>query len=386
MIATKIGKKSGVPDNYTRLGEYIAAAEEKGEKLHQFWIRNCNAGTNIEDLDLALLEIEVVRRQKPDIADKTYHLVVSFRSGDQDKLTKEDLMAIEEEYAKALGYGDHQRVAGTHINTDNFHMHIAFNKVHPETLKVITPHRDFKILAKISREMEKKYGLTIDPGMTDGKERDRNKLSPAARNYEAHTWQESFQRHVLKHREEVLEGLGKATNWQEAHELLAGYDISLKLRGNGMVLVSPDGQAMKASQLDRSCSKKRFEERFGVFEERQRKQRKKVEHQFKSNRRYKPRPLVRHRNIPALWRRYLNTRKIMNRQPSLAARSLRNWKMFLLMEAYQDPLVMVLIMAHREMLRTISITPTFGHTHSLQSGKHHTAQSLIYDLLRDNQP
>ena len=40
MIATKIGKKSEVPDNYTRLGEYIAAAEEKGEKLHQFWIRN----------------------------------------------------------------------------------------------------------------------------------------------------------------------------------------------------------------------------------------------------------------------------------------------------------------------------------------------------------
>ncbi|WP_414716238.1 relaxase/mobilization nuclease domain-containing protein, partial [Thalassospira sp. UBA1131] len=104
MIATRIGKKSGVPDNYTRLGQYIAAAEEKGEKLHQFWIRNCDAGTNIEDLDLALLEIEAVRRQKPDIADKTYHLVVSFRSGEQDKLTKEDLMAIEAEYAKALGY------------------------------------------------------------------------------------------------------------------------------------------------------------------------------------------------------------------------------------------------------------------------------------------
>ncbi|MEQ9565937.1 MAG: hypothetical protein RLN85_09020, partial [Pseudomonadales bacterium] len=99
MIATKIGKKSGVPDNYTRLGEYIAAAEEKGEKLHQFWIRNCGAGTNIEDLDLALLEIEAVRRQKPDIADKTYHLVVSFRPGEQDRLTEDDLMAIEAEYA-----------------------------------------------------------------------------------------------------------------------------------------------------------------------------------------------------------------------------------------------------------------------------------------------
>ncbi|KXJ52336.1 MAG: hypothetical protein AXW12_15965 [Thalassospira sp. Nap_22] len=350
MIATKIGKKSGLPDNYTRLGEYIAAAEEKGEKLHQFWIRNCDAGTNLEDLDLAFLEIEAVRRQKPDIADKTYHLVVSFRPGDQDKLTKEDLMAIEAEYANALGYEDHQRVAGTHINTDNFHMHIAFNKVHPETLKVITPLRDFKILAKVSREMEKKYGLAIDPGMTDGKGRDPNKLSPAARNYEAHTWQESFQRHVLKHREEILEDLGKAKNWQEAHQALAGYDIGLKLRGNGMVLMSSDGQAMKASQLDRSCSKKKLEERFGMFEAQQAKPRMKSKHHVRAKRRYQPRPLVRHGNTPALWRRYLGNRKVIHQQPSVTARALRSWKLFLLMEAYQDPLALVLIAAHRELL------------------------------------
>lgn len=357
MIATKIGKKSGVPDNYTRLGEYIAAAEEKGEKLHQFWIRNCDAGTNIEDLDLALLEIEAVRRQKPDIVDKTYHLVVSFRPGDQDKLTKDDLMAIEAEYAKALGYENHQRVAGTHINTDNFHMHIAFNKVHPETLKVITPHRDFKILAKVSREIEKKYGLAIDPGMTDGKERDPNKLSPAARNYEAHTWQESFQRHVLKHREEILEGLRKAENWREAHEVLEGYDISLKLRGNGMVLMSRDGQAMKASQLDRSCSKKMLEERFGEFKPQQGKRPSKGLHQVRTRHRYKPRPLARHRNTPTLWRRYLSTRKIMHRQPSLTARALRNWKLFLLVEGAFDPLALVLVSAHREFLDTLTKEP-----------------------------
>ena len=367
MIATKIGKKSGVPDNYTRLGEYIAAAEEKGEKLHQFWIRNCDAGTNIEDLDLSLLEIEAVRRQKPDIADKTYHLVVSFRPGEQDRLSKDDLMAIEAEYAKALGYEDHQRVAGTHINTDNFHMHIAFNKVHPETLKAVTPHRDFKTLAKVSREMEKKYGLAIDSGMTDGKERDPNKLSPAARDYEAHTWQESFQRHVLKHRKEILEGLGKATTWQEAHEVLAEYDISIKPRGNGMVLMSPDGQAMKASQLDRSCSKKKLEHRFGVFEAQHTKQRKKVGQTAKKKHRYKTRPLVQHRNTAALWRRYLGKRKLLPRQPGLAARALRNWKMFLLMEADQDPLAMVLILAHREMLRTLRVT-TIAHISSRQLG------------------
>mgnify|MGYP003625022362 FL=1 len=354
MIATKIDKKSGVPDNYTRLGEYIAAAEEKGEKLHQFWIRNCDAGTNIEDLDLALLEIEAVRRQKPDIADKTYHLVVSFRPGDQDKLTTDDLMAIEAEYAKALGYADHQRVAGTHINTDNFHMHIAFNKVHPETLKVITPHRDFKTLAKVSREIEKKYSLSIDPGMTDGKERDPNKLSPAARDYEAHTWQESFQRHVLKHREEILEGLGAAKNWQEAHEVLARYDISLKLRGNGMVLMSPDGQAMKASQLDRSCSKKMLEERFGAFEPMPKITGNKTPNKAPPRQRYASRPLTKHPKTSLLWKRYLGSRKSQFKRSTVLGRAVRNWKMFLMTESHQDPLAMVLIIAHQEFLRTVT--------------------------------
>ncbi|HCW69909.1 MAG TPA: relaxase [Thalassospira lucentensis] len=353
MIATKIGKKSGVPDNYTRLGEYIAAAQEKGEKLHQFWIRNCDAGTNIEDLDLALLEIEAVRRQKPDIADKTYHLVVSFRPGDQDKLTKDDLMAIEAEYAKALGYADHQHVAGTHINTDNFHMHIAFNKVHPETLKVITPHRDFNILAKVSREMEKKYGLAIDPGMTDGKKRDPNKLSPAARDYEAHTWQESFQRHILKYQEEIIEGLGKAKNWQEAHQVLAAYDISIKLRGNGMVLMSADGQAMKASQLDRSCSKNKLEKRFGVFKTLQRDRQRSSLKQVQSKRSYKARPLVWNRNSTALWKHYIRCKTHLSQHPSMMKRALKNWKMFLLAEAEQDPLTMILIIAHQDLLKII---------------------------------
>ncbi|MDG4720719.1 TraI/MobA(P) family conjugative relaxase [Thalassospira aquimaris] len=353
MIATKIGKKSGVPDNYTRLGEYIAAAEEKGEKLHQFWIRNCDAGTNIKDLDLALLEIEAVRRQKPDIADKTYHLVVSFRPSDQDKLTTDDLMAIEAEYAKALGYGDHQRVAGTHINTDNFHMHVAFNKVHPETLKVVTPHRDFKILAKVSREMEKKYGLAIDPGMTDGKERDPNKLSPAARDYEAHTWQESFQRHVMKHREEILAGLGEAKNWQEARKFLAGYDISIKLRGNGMVLMSLNGQTMKASQLDRSCSMKKLEERFGVFEPLARVTKEKTHNKIPTKQRYKARPLTKHPRTSLLWKRYLASRKSQLKHSTVVGRAARNWKMFLMTEAHQDPLAMVLIIAHQEFLRTV---------------------------------
>ena len=117
-----------------------------------------------------------------------------------------------------------------------------------------------------------------------------------------------------------------------------------------MVLISHDGQAMKASQFDRSCSKKNLEGRFGMFEVRQNEQHSKGNYPVKPKRRYKPRPLVRQHNTPALWRRYLGTRKFLPKQHGLTAKALRNWKMFLLMEADQDPLAMVLTMAHRKFL------------------------------------
>ncbi len=179
MIPKRVNRKPGKADNFTYLAEYIAAAREKGEKLDKLWIVNCDAGSEPEDLKTALYEIEAVRTLKPKITDKTYHLMVSFREGDRDRLTPENLKDIERTFAEALGYGEHQRVTGTHINTDHYHMHVAINKVHPKTLRVHTPLRDFNLLHKAARDLEKKYGLAVDRGMSD--QTPERGLSTAAR-------------------------------------------------------------------------------------------------------------------------------------------------------------------------------------------------------------
>lgn len=215
MIAKRINQTAGVADNYTHLAEYIAAAGDEGEKLDRFWIVNCDAGDTLADLDAALAEIEAVRKLRADVRNKTYHLVVSFRPEDQKKLDDDKLKAIASRFAEALGYGEHQYVAGTHVNTDNFHMHIAFNKVHPETLKVKTPFQDFKRLDAAARALEKEYGLAVDRGMSDRKS--ENTLSPGARDFEANTWTESFQRHVLRHKDAVLAELKTCQSWQDVH-------------------------------------------------------------------------------------------------------------------------------------------------------------------------
>ena len=45
MIAKMIQRTS--KSRYGRLAEYIAAAQEKGEKLHSLWMEKCNAGTDL---------------------------------------------------------------------------------------------------------------------------------------------------------------------------------------------------------------------------------------------------------------------------------------------------------------------------------------------------
>ena len=148
MIPKKIPKSAKHPDNFNRLARYITAAEDPGEKLEDFWIANVDGLEELTDLETALLDVEAVRKMKPGVNDKTYHLILSFRPGEEDDLKGKDLRAIAKRFVDDLGFGEHQYVAGAHKNTNNFHLHVAINRVHPETLKVHSPYKHFRSLQK----------------------------------------------------------------------------------------------------------------------------------------------------------------------------------------------------------------------------------------------
>ncbi|GAB6053102.1 hypothetical protein JCM17960_19220 [Magnetospira thiophila] len=342
MIAKRIDRKS--LDRFGRLAEYIAAAEDDGEKLHALWITGCDAGETPEDLALAIKEVEATQRQnKRSRKDKTYHLLISFRD---EKPDLETLKQIEQAFAEALGFADHQRVVGTHQNTGNFHMHVAYNKVHPQTLRNRTPHRDFHILERMSRELEQRFGLKVDLGLSDKADRD---LTPKARDMEAHTWQESFERHVKALKPELIQALDKATSWQDLHDALAQQGLLIKKRGNGLAIVDADGkQAIKASTLDRRFSAKALRERLGPF---QRPVRETLPAQDRPpiRSRYKRRPLVKHPNNARLWRRYLG----LKRRPD-ELRPLSSWKQFLMLQlTLEDPLAVAIVMYRQKMLEAV---------------------------------
>jgi hypothetical protein len=53
---------------------------------------------------------------------------------------------IEERFCNALGYAEHQRISVVHHDTDNVHIHVAINKIHPTTFTIHAPIRDYKTL------------------------------------------------------------------------------------------------------------------------------------------------------------------------------------------------------------------------------------------------
>ena len=249
-------------DNYGALARYIADASHEGEKCLASWCAGCAAD---DDYELAIVEAQAAqalntRSQK----EKTYHLLISFRPEDEAKLTPEAFRAIEERFAAVLGYTEHQRHCGVHKNTGNIHMHIAYNMVHPERYARHEPFRDYATRDKLCRELEQEFGLSVDNGR---EQRQENALSHKAATIEAQTGQESFESYAKRHKPEIIPTLEQAQSWQDAHEALKTYGLTIKPHGNGLVIKDLHGEhAIKASALDRALSAKKLQERFGAYQ------------------------------------------------------------------------------------------------------------------------
>jgi hypothetical protein len=155
MIAKIIPIKSVRKSNFSALIQYLTDPQDKSERISQIKVSNCYS----DDQTAALIEIqntqEMNKRAK---SDKTCHLVLSFPEG--ERLSLADLNAIEERFCEALGFNGHQRISVVHDDTNNLHMHIAINKIHPRNFTIHNPYYDYKKVAKLCEQIEQEYGLT----------------------------------------------------------------------------------------------------------------------------------------------------------------------------------------------------------------------------------
>lgn len=242
---------------WTRTAEYVVDKEGEGEKILWYRITNCESDVPA----MAIAEVLATQAKNTRAtSDKTYHLVVSFPEGETP--TKEQMEDIEDRLCKEMGYGEHQRISAVHKNTDNIHLHVAINKIHPTRYSIRDPLRDYYIRDKVCRELELKHGLTIDNGIGQGQG------VGLAFDAAAHHGQPSFIGWVQKNvRDQLLHVQEHGRGWQDFHAVLGEYGLHIRKKGAGFV-IGVDGRkrAAKASSIDRNLSFKALTDRFGEFE------------------------------------------------------------------------------------------------------------------------
>ena len=227
--------------------------------------------------------MKAVAAQNARVKDPVYHVVLSWPA--MESPNEDQAFECGSHALAAVGMSEHQYVFAIHRDTDNVHLHIAVNRVNPDSFVAVYPDRDYFKLDRLMRELELRFGWSHDKGpcgvferngktVIDWSSKDPNtkgKLPAAAADMERHADQESLFSYVRgKPRKALLSALrNDALTWRQLHNLLAKYGLELREKGRGFAiydLKSADTTPVKASDMHEELSKGRLTKRLGPFE------------------------------------------------------------------------------------------------------------------------
>lgn len=255
----------------SELVDYIFAThDDQGkEKLTHFGAMNFLTTTRAAQKNEMIALFEESIQCKMPVA----HWVLSWKDGEQPTPEKVDFAVRY--FLQLMEWKEHQTIYAVHKNTENLHVHILVNRVHPDTLKVHRPNRSFDIdrahlaIAKLERiqgwasEENCVYEPSLSGNFLTLSKRDYPKLCPVAESLENATGEKSAQRIARERGHSIIKD---ATSWRELHEGLAAVGLRFEKKGSG-ALVWVDEVAVEASSVDRSFSMPKLVKRLGEFEE-----------------------------------------------------------------------------------------------------------------------
>ncbi|EHL5833773.1 relaxase/mobilization nuclease domain-containing protein [Salmonella enterica] len=95
-------------------------------------------------------------------SDPVFHYIMSWQAHESPR--PEQIYDCVRHSLTRLGLNDHQFVSAVHTDTDNLHVHVAVNRVHPETGYLNRLSFSQEKLSKSCRELELKHGFSPDNG------------------------------------------------------------------------------------------------------------------------------------------------------------------------------------------------------------------------------
>jgi MobA/VirD2-like, nuclease domain/Large polyvalent protein-associated domain 7/TraI-like middle domain/RepB DNA-primase C-terminal helical domain len=266
---SKRGAQKNKALNVRALLDYIAGPKSggDGEKVEH------RGAENLLNLDHAaqvqeMVDLAQVARRCPQ---PVQHWIISWREGEQPTAAQAD--AALATFLGEMDLADHQVIYALHRDTRNCHLHLAVNRVHPESEKLVVVNKGFdhevahRAIARIERDQGwQREGRALFVARPDGHlERSRprgqggRQPSGPARDFEERVGERSAQRIAFEVAAPIIR---EAQSWREMHEALAREGIRFERKGSGAVLWIGD-EPVKASSAGRDCSMSALEKRFG---------------------------------------------------------------------------------------------------------------------------
>ncbi len=225
---------------------------------------------NLLSAETAAIEMEALAGENRRCMDPVFHAILSWREfeaptdGQVDEAVR---IALRE-----FGLQDCQALWALYNDTENLHVHIAVNRIDPETHRAVQPADNWthRAIQRAARKTELAQGWEVEQHgtylvTTDGrlveKQNPERRFSQAALDIEAHTAEKSAERIG---REIAAPILREAKSWDGLHEKLAARGIAFERKGSGALLRVGD-TLVKASKIGRDLSFSKLVQRLGDF-------------------------------------------------------------------------------------------------------------------------
>ena len=273
MIVKKLKRSSFKKSKSTMIGglvDYILAEDDDNGKGKLAFAGSRNFLTTTvaaQKRKMISLAEESIQSKMP-----VTHWILSWQENEQP--TREQVDEAVSLFLRGMGLAEHQTIYALHKNTGNYHLHIAVNRTHPYTEKVIQPHRGFDIEAahKIVAEIEHKQGWVPQMNaryrvneqgyvVKNLQRREQVKPKPKAEDFESATGEKSAQRIAQERGHAVIQN---ASCWEELHAGLDAVGLRFVRKGSGAV-VFVGNTTVKASSVDRNFGMSKLCKRLGEF-------------------------------------------------------------------------------------------------------------------------
>ncbi|MCP5458753.1 MAG: relaxase/mobilization nuclease domain-containing protein [Gammaproteobacteria bacterium] len=202
--------------------------------------------------------------------DPISHYVLSWQEGEQP--TPVQIEEAVDLFLDTMGLVGHQMFYGLHADTDNVHLHLMINRVHPLTRKVVAINKGFDLealhraIARIeqaqgwSREEHARYRVNA-AGAVQRVHHDR----ATHRQQTAGSPRSGTPSAEQLAREDGAPIIRAAASWAALHKQLADRGWRYERKGSGALLwIGP--VAVKASRAGRDCSFTALQRRLGPFQ------------------------------------------------------------------------------------------------------------------------